>query len=99
MVLGGGAPDEPVYFDDVSLTSASVSGGANPISNPAFTNLTVAWTNYGNGPLLTQTRVHCKRQTNPLNYFQIRDPAHLAGVSWATSASLRRFIPGNTSAR
>ncbi len=56
MVLGGGAPGEPVYFDDVSLTSSSVSGGANQIGNPAFTNLTVAWKNYGNGPLLTQTR-------------------------------------------
>ena len=58
MALGGGAPGEPVYFDDVFLTSPSVSGGANQISNPAFTNLTVAWTNYGNGSLLTQTRVH-----------------------------------------
>lgn len=50
-------------------------------------------------PLRRQAVKYSKRQTNPLNYFQIRDPAHLAGVSWATSASLRRFIPGNTSAR
>ena len=35
-----------------------MGGGANQISNPAFTNLTIAWPVYGNGPLLTQTHAH-----------------------------------------
>jgi hypothetical protein len=47
-----------VYFDDVSLTSPSVSSGANELSNPAFTNLTVAWQGWGGGPLLTKTTAH-----------------------------------------
>ena len=43
LTLGGGQFGGTVYFDDVSLTSPSVSSGANELSNPAFTNLTVAW--------------------------------------------------------
>jgi RHS repeat-associated protein len=98
MVLGGGAPDEPVYFDDVSLTSASVSGGANQISNPAFTNLTVAWTNYGGsgtGPLLTQTRVHSGTTsllTAPTAYLGQTISGLIPNSSYTVSA----FISGGT---
>ncbi len=58
LTLGGGQFDGAVYFDDVSLTSPSVSSGANELSNPAFTNLTVAWQSWGGGPLWTKTTAH-----------------------------------------
>jgi RHS repeat-associated protein len=58
MTLGGGQPKGAVYFDDVSISSPSVSSGANELGNPAFTNLTVAWQTWGGGPLLTQTTAH-----------------------------------------
>ncbi len=84
-----------MYFDDVSLTSASVSGGANQISNPAFTNLTVAWTNYGNGPLLTQTRVHSGTTsllTPPTAYLGQTISGLIPNSSYTVSA----FISGGT---
>ena len=56
IALGGGQPGGSAYFDDVSLTSPSVSSGANQIGNPGFTALTVAWS--VSSARLTDTVVH-----------------------------------------
>jgi hypothetical protein len=48
--------------------------------------------------LYLSSAVNRKRLTNP-GEDQAWDADQRAGVSWATSASLRRFMPGSTSMR